>query len=106
MSAAAIVWAWERRGLDLLPRLVLLALADFTNSKCDVTVPVVDLYKVLSQMTERSAAEVESALQELADRALIEAAPEGRGYSLLADPRRLRYGCGTRIINQRGKNEH
>lgn len=104
MSAGAISWAWERRGLDLLPRLVLLALADFANSKCDVAVPVMDLCEVLSHMTEASSVEVQRARLQLENRALIEAVLEGRGYSLLVDPHRLRYeprAWNSQILNRR-----
>jgi len=95
MSAAAICWAWERRGLQPLQKLVLIALADSTDSKCDVTIPIRKLTQMISEIIDTPALEISRIFCELEAHGLIEPRPEELGYSLLADPFRLSYQRAT-----------
>jgi hypothetical protein len=67
MSTAATAWAWRRRGLTPIERLVLLTLADAASSEGECRVPFSDL----REMTELNDCDLTNALAELKRRGLI-----------------------------------
>jgi DNA-binding IclR family transcriptional regulator len=92
MSCGATLWAWERRGLEAVERLTLLAMADFAGPKCEVNAS----FETLCEQTDLEPAVVERALNNLQLCDLIEITTAG--FRLCVNPDRLAYRIDARFL--------